>query len=117
MAKTIDWYYHRTGCKTCGRSQDFLAEAGARIAEQVDARKERMGKAEAVRLARSVDDLWVTRGKRLVHLNLRKESPSDDELAALLLGPTGNLRAPTMRKGRKLFVGFEPAALEGALLR
>ena len=116
MAKKIDWYYHRNGCKTCGRAQDFLVEAGAQVAEQSDARKERMGAAEAVKLARSVDEVWVTRGKRVVHLNLRKDPLTDDELAALLLGPTGNLRAPTMRRGRKLFVGFEPEALESALL-
>jgi arsenate reductase-like glutaredoxin family protein len=116
MAKTIDWYYHRNGCKTCGRAQGFLTEAGARVAEQVDARKERMGKAEAVRLARSVDELWVTRGKKIVHLNLKQDSIGDAELASLLLGPTGNLRAPAMRRGRKLFVGFEPTALAGALL-
>ena len=27
----------------------------------------------------------------------------------LLLGPTGNLRAPTLRKGRTLLVGFDEA--------
>jgi arsenate reductase-like glutaredoxin family protein len=116
MAKTIDWYYHRKGCKTCGRADQFLAKAGASVAEQVDARKQRLGAAEAVRLARTAEELWVAKGKRVVHLNLKTQRPSDDELSALLLGPTGNLRAPTMRRGRKLFVGFEPAALAGALL-
>jgi arsenate reductase-like glutaredoxin family protein len=33
-------------------------------------------------------------------------APSDDVLAELLLGPTGNLRAPTLRKGKLLCVGF-----------
>ena len=35
--------------------------------------------------------------------------PGDDELASLLLGPSGNLRAPTLRRGNTLIVGFEPA--------
>ena len=30
----------------------------------------------------------------------------DHALAALLLGPTGNLRAPTLRIGQMLIVGF-----------
>ena len=30
-------------------------------------------------------------------------------MAGLLLGPTGNLRAPTLRKGRTLIVGFDEA--------
>ena len=29
------------------------------------------------------------------------------EVAQLLLGPTGNLRAPTLRKGKTLIVGFD----------
>jgi hypothetical protein len=45
-----------------------------------------------------------------VHLDLRKEKPDRAALLGLLLGPTGNLRAPTLRKGRTLLVGFDEAA-------
>lgn len=41
------------------------------------------------------------------HVDLRREKPKTEELAALLLGPTGNLRAPTLRAGRTLIVGFD----------
>ncbi len=41
---------------------------------------------------------------------MKKAPPSDDDLAALLLGPSGNLRAPTLRKGTTLLVGFDPAS-------
>lgn len=34
------------------------------------------------------------------------EQPSDAVLAGVLLGPTGNLRAPTMRVGQTLLVGY-----------
>ena len=37
---------------------------------------------------------------------MKKDRPDDDVVAAHLLGPTGNLRAPTVRVGRTLFVGF-----------
>jgi hypothetical protein len=40
-------------------------------------------------------------------VDLRKARPDRRALLALLLGPTGNLRAPTLRKGRTLIVGFE----------
>ncbi|MBI3891181.1 MAG: hypothetical protein HY303_06585 [Candidatus Wallbacteria bacterium] len=33
--------------------------------------------------------------------------PDDAALAEALLGPTGNLRAPAMRVGRVLVVGFD----------
>jgi len=41
---------------------------------------------------------------------MRSAPPDDDTLAAHLLGPTGNLKAPTLRLGQTLLVGFgEPA--------
>ena len=47
------------------------------------------------------------KGKRIVHYNLKKDAPSEADLKAILLGPTGNLRAPTVRKGSTLLVGFD----------
>ena len=54
-----------------------------------------------------MDELYVAKGKKIVHLDLKRQKPPRAELLALLLGPTGNLRAPTLRKGRKLIVGFD----------
>lgn len=54
--------------------------------------------------------MYATRGKQVIHLDLRREKPDTATLKALLLGPTGNLRAPTLRKGRTLLVGFDEAA-------
>ncbi len=56
-----------------------------------------------------VDEMYVAKGKRVVHVELGLDRPPRDELLELLLGPTGNLRAPTLRKGRTLLVGFEAA--------
>jgi arsenate reductase-like glutaredoxin family protein len=42
----------------------------------------------------------------VVHVKLGKNRPDDDELTAMMLGPTGNLRAPTLRCGKKVVVGF-----------
>ena len=61
---------------------------------------------------RNASQLYVAKGKKVVHINLRKEQPSDDELAKLLLGPSGNLRAPTLRKGKTLIVGFDEETYE-----
>jgi arsenate reductase-like glutaredoxin family protein len=49
------------------------------------------------------------KGKQILYANLKKSKPSADELKALLFGPTGALRAPTLRKGRTLIVGFDEA--------
>jgi arsenate reductase-like glutaredoxin family protein len=66
-------------------------------------------------LARAASQVYVAKGKKVVHLDLKRDQPSDDQLLALLLGPSGNLRAPTMRTGKVLLVGFEPEAF-GKLL-
>jgi len=62
-----------------------------------------------------VDELYVAKGKKIVHLDLKHEKPPRAELLGLLLGPTGNLRAPTLRKGRKLIVGFDDATYKRLL--
>jgi arsenate reductase-like glutaredoxin family protein len=62
-----------------------------------------------------VDELYVAKGKKIVHLDLKREKPARAELLGLLLGPTGNLRAPTLRKGRKLIVGFDEATYRSLL--
>jgi hypothetical protein len=49
----------------------------------------------------------------VIHLGLRRDRPSRAELLGLLLGPTGNLRAPCLRKERTLVVGFDQATHAG----
>ena len=43
---------------------------------------------------------------------MKKDAPSKDELKKLILGPTGNLRAPTLRKGKTIMVGFDQETYE-----
>jgi hypothetical protein len=38
---------------------------------------------------------------------MKKDQPADKDLEALLIGPAGNLRAPALRLGRTLVVGFD----------
>jgi len=58
-------------------------------------------------LLQKVKEVYAAKGKRVVHFDLKKDKPSEDELAKVLLGPTGNLRAPTLRIGKTLLVGFD----------
>lgn len=74
--------------------------------ERVDASKARIGRDEALALARSAARVLVARGRGVVEFDMQKHPPDDDTLAAHLLGRTGNLRAPTIRVGRTLLVGF-----------
>jgi hypothetical protein len=73
----------------------------------VNAKKTALKGKDALALASESDELYVAKGKNLVYIDLRKEQPDQKRLLGLLLGPTGNLRAPTLRIGRKLIVGFD----------
>ena len=106
----IDWIYRRKNCVSCARADAFLDEHKVAIGESTDARKVRQGPAEAVALARTVSRLVVAKGKKIVDVDLKKTPQTDDEIVALLIGPTGNLRAPTIRKGKTLYVGFSEEA-------
>ena len=77
------------------------------VASQQDAKKGPLGAQRAMALLDDVDELYVTKGKQVVHLDLRKGRPDRATLEGLLLGRSGTLRAPTVRRGRTLIVGFD----------
>ena len=78
----------------------------------VDANKNKQGKAEALALAKSASTIHVSRGKKTVTFDMKNDAPDDETLLAHLLGPTGNLRAPTIKKGKTLYVGFSADAYQ-----
>ena len=79
---------------------------------EVNAKKATIKKDAALALLADVDEVYATRGKQVVHLDLQKDRPDTATLTSLLIGPTGNLRAPTLRRGRTLVVGFDEATYE-----
>jgi arsenate reductase-like glutaredoxin family protein len=81
----------------------------------VDAGKERKGRDEALALAKSAAKVVVGRGKKVVTFDMKNDPPDDETLLAHILGPTGNLKAPTLRKGNTLLVGFSEEAYRETL--
>ena len=57
-------------------------------------------------MARAAHRLVAAKGKKMTTIDLQSAPPADDVLAALMLGPTGNLRAPIMRVGQTILVGY-----------
>jgi arsenate reductase-like glutaredoxin family protein len=115
---SLDWSYHRNGCRTCARTQDFLKKH--KLGEPkivLDARKNRLSAKDAIKMARAADKLYVAKGTKVVYLDMKKDKPDDDTLAGLLMGPTGNMRAPTLRVGKTLLVGFDESAYKEVLCR
>lgn len=106
MATRIDWMYFRKSCTTCKKAKEFLDANEIVVKDTTDAIKIRKGRDEALELAKTVNAIVVVKGKKKVVFDLKKDKPDDDTLVAHLLGPTGNLRAPTARVGKTLYVGF-----------
>ena len=64
-------------------------------------------------MVKSVNHLLVAKGQKIIELDLKKDKPTEDEVLKLILGPTGNLRAPTLKLGKKLVVGFNQEMYTG----
>ncbi len=74
----------------------------------------KLGRKEAAELVRRADKVVVAKGK-----NVRTFEPrgrASKEIVEAMLGPTGNLRAPTLRAGKTVLVGFDEQAYRDALL-
>ena len=74
------------------------------VPDDVVLASKKLGRDDAVALARSCDTLIVARGKKVTTFDVSADP--GDAMVDSMLGPTGNLRAPTVRSGRTLLVGF-----------
>ena len=74
------------------------------------ASRAKLGRADALRLAKAAAKVIVAKGKNVVTFDMNNDPPKDADLLAAMLGPTGNLRAPTIRVGNTLLVGFNEDA-------
>jgi hypothetical protein len=74
--------------------------------------KAKRGRTEALELARSADRIIAARGPTVTVFDMKDSPPDEATLLKHLLGPTGNLRAPTMRFGKTLLIGFHPAEFD-----
>ena len=65
---------------------------------------------DARELLNKASKLTVAKGKKVQQFSAGKKA-SDDALESML-GPTGNLRAPTMKIGKTLVVGYNEEVFE-----
>ena len=100
---------------SCGKTQEFLAKSGVASGEQVDAKKTVLGKAHALAMLKNADRVYIAKGKNMVHFDMKKDKPDPETVVPLMLGPTGNLRAPALRVGRTLLIGFHEDAYRSVL--
>ena len=75
----------------------------------MDAKKATITGQRALDVLEGVDELYATKGRKVIHVDLAREKPNRATLESLLIGPSGNLRAPVLRRGCTLLVGFDEA--------
>ncbi len=110
MPHQVDWYYHRTNCVTCTKMLAYLDARKIVPQETVSANKVRFDSTAALELAHQVQRIVAAKGKSVVDLNVQAGDVDDATLLKHLLGPSGKLRAPAIRQGKTLLIGFHDTA-------
>ena len=70
----------------------------------------KLGKKEASEMAKAASKVFVAKGKKVSEF--KPAGKASAEIVAAMLGPTGNLRAPTIRKGKTVVVGYNDDLFE-----
>ncbi len=83
----------------------------------VDAKKETIVADEAMRLVLKANKVFAAKGKKVVEFTLNagklEGDATEEDLRKAIIGPSGNLRAPTLFCGKTWVVGFHPDMYEG----
>jgi len=64
----------------------------------------KLGKTDAAAMAKAASRVVVAKGKKISEFKPGGKAPK--EVVEAMLGPTGNLRAPCLRVGKTVIVGF-----------
>lgn len=88
----------------------MLASHSAAAAEERNSRKQPLADDDVRQMLAEAETVYVARGKK------RREIPAAEATLDDFKGPTGNYRAPMIRSGDRLLVGFHPETLEQLLV-
>ena len=82
-------------------------------AQEIVPASRKLGRDEAQALAEAAGKLIVAKGKKVSEF--KAGASISDEAIEAMLGPTGNLRAPTVRVGKTVVVGFNEESYASVL--
>jgi len=83
-------------------------------AKEIVSASKKLGAKDAAALAKAANRVIVAKGAKVAELEPGKVAGK--EIVDAMLGPTGNLRAPCIRVGKTLLVGFNADAYRDVLL-
>lgn len=82
----------------------MLEQSQISVEETVDARKAALGEEAAWQLLSGAGEILVAKGKKVQSFNPQVDAK--ETILAAALGRSGTLRAPTLRIGERLYIGF-----------
>lgn len=80
------------------------------ITAEDDARKVRIERGEAWAKLQTADKIYATKGRKL--LEWEPSAETQDEILDVVIGRSGNLRAPTIYVNNVYIVGFDEAVYQ-----
>ena len=86
-----------------------MASRDLAVRETVNARQERFGPEDLAQLFKGASSVVVAKGKKTLTFDPKKELEAISEVA---IGRSGNLRAPTLKVGKRYLVGFSAEVWE-----
>jgi len=72
----------------------------------------KLGRSDAAAMARAASRVIVAKGKKVTEFEPAGKAAK--AVVDAMLGPTGNLRAPCLKIGKTVLVGFNPEAYAAA---
>ncbi len=101
---------------SCKRADAAIESFGATVRETVNANKDKIDQEQGLRLLQEGSKVLVARGKKVLEFRLKKGQPQGElslqDLQKAAIGPSGRLRAPTLKLGKTWVVGFNPGLYE-----
>ena len=97
---------------SCKKTQEFLAQNDIEDGEVQSASREPLEGEAALAVLDGAAELVVAKGKKVLRYDLKKARPADGELLELLLGRSGKLRAPAVRQGKRVLVGYNQEVMD-----
>jgi arsenate reductase-like glutaredoxin family protein len=89
---------------SCTKAQKFFEENKIEVAETADARKQKIDNDHAWELICSQAQVFIGKGKKVLEFEPGEENR--EEILKAAMGRSGNLRAPTLKTGDRVFIGF-----------
>ena len=80
------------------------------------ATKDPLEGSNALSVLENVNRMYVAKGRKVIKMDLSLDEAGESELLELLLGRSGKLRAPTIKVGESLMVGYSQEMFTSVLL-